>query len=70
MNTPTTAPYGSWPSPLTADTILAGTVSLREGPIVLDGDDIYWTEGRPDEGGRNVIVRRGADGQIVEVVDR
>ncbi|HZG68840.1 MAG TPA: S9 family peptidase [Herpetosiphonaceae bacterium] len=67
MNTPTTAPYGSWPSPLTADTILAGTVSLREGPIVLDGDDIYWTEGRPDEGGRNVIVRRGADGQIVDV---
>ena len=27
--------------------------------VRLDGDDIYWLEGRPQEQGRNVIVRAG-----------
>jgi dipeptidyl aminopeptidase/acylaminoacyl peptidase len=35
---------------------------IRLGQIVLDGHDIYWNEGRPSEGGRNVIVRRSANG--------
>jgi dipeptidyl aminopeptidase/acylaminoacyl peptidase len=34
---------------------------------VLDGDDIYWIEGRPKDDGRNVIVRRSADGRIADV---
>jgi hypothetical protein len=33
----------------------------------LKGDDIYWIEGRPDEGGRNVVVKRTADGCIADV---
>jgi len=59
------APYGSWKSPITADLIVAGTIGL--GQIVLDGLDIYWIEGRPAEAGRNVIVRRTADGKIADV---
>lgn len=50
-----TAPYGSWKSPITSDLIVSGTIGL--GQIALDGEDIYWMEGRPSEGGRNVIVR-------------
>ncbi len=51
-----TLPYGSWASSITADLIVRGTVSLSQ--IMLDGQDIYWVEGRPAEKGRNVIVRR------------
>lgn len=54
------APYGSWKSPITSDLIVAGTVGLSE--IALDGDDIYWIEGRAAESGRNCIVRRSPDG--------
>ena len=59
------APYGSWKSPITADLIVAGTIGL--GQIALDGEDVYWTEGRPAEAGRNVIVRRTPDGKIADV---
>jgi dipeptidyl aminopeptidase/acylaminoacyl peptidase len=37
---------------------------LRLGHIVLDGGDVYWVEGRPEEEGRSVVVRRRADGGI------
>ena len=33
----------------------------------LDGDDIYWLEGRPQEGGRHALVKRTPDGGILEV---
>jgi dipeptidyl aminopeptidase/acylaminoacyl peptidase len=35
--------------------------------VRLDGDDIYWLEGRPQEQGRNVIVRAGADGTAADI---
>jgi dipeptidyl aminopeptidase/acylaminoacyl peptidase len=35
--------------------------------LALDGEDIYWVEQRPREGGRNVIVRRTPDGTIDDV---
>lgn len=65
MTEPQIAPYGSWKSPITADLIVAGTIGL--GGIALDGEDVYWTEGRPSEGGRNVIVRRTPDGKTTDV---
>ncbi len=61
---PTIAPYGAWRSPITADLIVAGT--LRLGQIALDGDDVYWEEGRPAEGGRTVVVRRAPDGRTAD----
>ena len=60
-----TAPYGSWKSPITTALIVSGAVGL--GRIALDGGDVYWVEMRPSEGGRMVIVRRGADGATVDV---
>src|ERR1039457_1476168 len=47
---PTATPYGSWPSPITAVDVAKGQV-LISYPIVI-GDDVWWQEGRPDEGGR------------------
>lgn len=59
------APYGFWKSPITADLIVAGTIGL--GQIALDGQDIYWIEGRPAAAGRSVIVRRTPDGKTADV---
>ncbi len=61
----TISPYGSWKSPITSDLIVSGTVGL--GQIAIDGDDIYWVEGRPSEAGRSVIMRRTPDGTISDV---
>ena len=58
----TPAPFGSWASPIAAALIAGATTRL--GQIRLQGDDIFWSEGRPQEQGRNVVVRRGADGGI------
>lgn len=54
------APYGTWSSPIAVDDVLADTVRL--GDPWVDGDDVYWIEGRPAEAGRCVLVRRRADG--------
>jgi dipeptidyl aminopeptidase/acylaminoacyl peptidase len=59
------APFGSWKSPITADSIVADSIGLSS--IVLDGTDIYWLESRPQEAGRSVIVRRTADGKITDI---
>jgi dipeptidyl aminopeptidase/acylaminoacyl peptidase len=59
------APFGSWKSPITADSIVADSIGLSS--IVLDGTDIYWLESRPQEAGRSVIVRRTADGQLEDI---
>lgn len=61
---PEVIPYGSWKSPITSDLIVAG--SIRLGEIRLDGSDIYWSEGRPAEGGRSVVVRY-AQGQATDI---
>jgi len=58
-------PYGSWKSPISSDLIVAGTIGL--GDVALDGEDIYWVESRPSEGGRSVIVRRTPDENISDV---
>jgi dipeptidyl aminopeptidase/acylaminoacyl peptidase len=54
-----TARYGSWKSPITSELIVARSVGLSE--VLIDGDDIYWLEARPQEAGRNVVVRRRRD---------
>jgi dipeptidyl aminopeptidase/acylaminoacyl peptidase len=61
-----TAPYGSWKSPITTEVILSDFIGI--GQMAVDGEDLYWTEYRPKEEGRNTIVRRAPDGQITEVI--
>ena len=60
MTQPKLAPYGCWRSPITSDLIVSETIGL--GPITLDGDNVYWVEMRPREGGRNIIVQHTPDG--------
>lgn len=60
-----TTPYGAWKSPITSDLIVAGTIGL--GQVRLDGPDIYWNEARPTEAGRNVLVRRTANGATTDI---
>jgi dipeptidyl aminopeptidase/acylaminoacyl peptidase len=48
-------PYGSWPSPISPESVAAGQVAVDE--VRVDGRDTYWLEGRPHEGGRVVLVR-------------
>ncbi|MDT7551875.1 MAG: hypothetical protein QOI16_411 [Pseudonocardiales bacterium] len=62
----TTAPYGSWPTPFTSELVVADAVRL--GELAVDGDAVVWAEGRPSEGGRTQLVRRGADGVCVDLL--
>jgi dipeptidyl aminopeptidase/acylaminoacyl peptidase len=62
---PESAPFGSWRSPITADLIVSASVGL--GQPALFGQDVYWVESRPLEGGRNVIVRRRPDGTTTDL---
>ena len=59
------APYGSWKSPITSDLIVKGTIGLSQPRIA--GEDVYWIEMRPSERGRQVIVRRAADGKTTDI---
>ncbi len=65
MAEPEIRPYGSWRSPISSDLIVRGAVGLKD--TALDGDDAYWLEGRPGEGGRAVVVHRSPDGHTRDV---
>jgi dipeptidyl aminopeptidase/acylaminoacyl peptidase len=49
------APFGSWKSPITTELMTASSISL--GQLAIDGNDVYWLEGRPLEGGRYALMR-------------
>ncbi len=57
-----TTGYGSWLSPITSESIVSS--SIRLGAVQLDGSDIYWSELRPKENGRQLVVRYGPDDEI------
>ncbi|GIX07566.1 MAG: hypothetical protein KatS3mg115_1969 [Candidatus Poribacteria bacterium] len=61
------APYGSWRSPIAARDLAHGGV--RFGFLTTDGESVYWTEWRPEEGGRNQIVRwNPEDGSLTDLL--
>lgn len=49
-----TAPYGSWDSPISAR--MLGSSVVRPDQLALRDGVVYWTEMRPTEGGRYVLV--------------
>jgi dipeptidyl aminopeptidase/acylaminoacyl peptidase len=61
---PRVAPFGRWPSPLSADALAVGRLSLSE--LQSDGATLYWLEARPSEAGRVVFVRMSPDGEPEE----
>jgi dipeptidyl aminopeptidase/acylaminoacyl peptidase len=59
-------PHGTWPSPLDAATAAAHDGTPDHVGFV--GDEPWWTEPRPTEGGRRTLVRRTADGTVRSVL--
>ena len=62
----TIAPYGSWKSPIAAEMMIGGG-RRRLSEIRCDRNDIYWLDGRPKEGGRQVIMRLSPDGEMKDL---
>ena len=58
--------YGSWPSPITAESLVAGASTPVD--VRMSGGRTWWLEVRPEEGGRYQIVRLDADGSWHEVL--
>src|SRR6185437_3889457 len=65
MAQPRIAPYGEWESPISAAMTVAGAVALHA--VCADGPDLYWSELRPADGGRVVVVRRTAAGERQDI---
>ena len=59
------ARYGSWSSPLEISTLTDGVRFFTE-TRAADGLR-WWLEGRPEESGRQVLVRRERDGSITRL---
>jgi dipeptidyl aminopeptidase/acylaminoacyl peptidase len=58
--------FGSWPTPITAERVVAAAVSVSG--VRADGDAVVWSERRPGEGGRNQLVRREAGGTTTQLL--
>lgn len=60
-------PFGSWPTPLSSQRLVEAATRVDE---LAFGDDgcLWWSESRPGEGGRAVLVRRSVDGQLADMV--
>jgi dipeptidyl aminopeptidase/acylaminoacyl peptidase len=65
MTKPEVAPYGSWKSPITSEMIVSEVIGL--GGADFDGQNIYWSELHPKEGGRIVVVRETPAGSRTEL---
>lgn len=61
-----TLPIGCWPSAISAE-LVAGK-SLRLGALQSDNGALFWSESRPDEGGRGVILRASPDGKVSDIL--
>jgi len=62
----TPLPYGTWPSPLTAKAVSAASPRLEGARFV--GDEVWWGESVPDEGGRTAVRRRTASGEVLDAI--
>jgi dipeptidyl aminopeptidase/acylaminoacyl peptidase len=63
--TPTTAPYGEWASPFPIPLLASGMVAL--GEIRAADGARWWLEGRPEERGRQALIRHDADGTQIRL---
>ena len=60
------AAYGTWPTPITSEAVVTKDVSLWE--VMSDGDQVIWSEGRPEEEGRVVLVGCSPDGERRDLI--
>ncbi len=59
-------PYGTWPSPISA--AAAAKASRRFGTVQAAGGAVYWSESRPEQGGRQAIFRADATGAVEDLL--
>ncbi len=59
-------PFGHWPSPITPHLAAAG--SRRYGSLKAEAGAIYWSQSRPEEGGRQTILQGRADGSVRDLL--
>ena len=65
MTGPIVAPHGAWASPLSAAAL--ATASAAIGYARAHRGRLYWSESRPEEGGRGVLLALDAGGGATEV---
>jgi dipeptidyl aminopeptidase/acylaminoacyl peptidase len=68
VSEPKVAPYGAWVSPISIDRVLQDAEVLYRSMVRWDGEDLYWSERRTLEEGRQAIVCRSADGRIADAI--
>jgi len=61
-----TLPFGSWPTPITSEQVVATAARLGEVAVAPDG--VWWAEARATEGGRTVLVHRSPDGTTTDLL--
>ena len=64
--TKTSRPFGLWESDISGE-FVAGK-ALRFGQVQATTIGVYWSESRPTEQGRSVVMRHGIDGKRVDVI--
>ena len=57
-----TVPYGAWPSPVDARDLVVGASQPLE--VWAEAGVTWWSQTRPDQGGREQIVRRDGDSPV------
>ena len=64
-----TTSYGAWSSPIHAADVADGVRLTFPQFVPAEGGppEVWWTEGRPAESGRQVVVRRCANGMVHDV---
>lgn len=62
----TELPYGSWPSPLSAEAVSAASPRIEGARYV--GDEVWWGESVPEEAGRTTVRRVAASGDVEDVI--
>ncbi|MBC3190880.1 S9 family peptidase [Pseudonocardia sp. C8] len=72
MGSVTISGYGSWPTPVTSELVVAAAVRLGDvrpdGAPGTEGTGVIWAEGRAAEGGRIQLVRRSDDGTRTDLL--
>jgi acetyl esterase/lipase len=60
------ADYGNWPSPITPSSLVEGVRGI--GSLQYDSGFVYWLESRPEEAGRQTIMRWHQDSGVEEIL--
>jgi len=60
-----TSSFGSWKSPIGSALVASASIKLND--LTVEGEYVYWLEGRAAEGGRNVLIQSVMTGATKEL---